>query len=173
MCPRPHHRKWQGWGSHPALYDSQESKILKPSWTKLGPEETVLTPPSCLFPLQGRGLSYISLATTGPYPLFFLPKPPQKALSLFICHFIWHRQAGISERNFISFLAFPQLCSEENRNCKNMDKFSDCRFLILRIPSNQDGLALLTGTMPGFPYSQLQAPPAGQRLVSHPWQRFT
>ena len=55
-------------------------------------------------------------------------------------------------------LAFPQLWREENRNCKNIDKFSDCRLLILRIPSSQDGLALLTGTMPGFPSSQLQAP---------------
>lgn len=33
-------------------------------------------------------------------------------------------------------LAFPQLWREENRNCKNIDKFSDCRLPILRIPSS-------------------------------------
>lgn len=95
-------RKWQGWGSHPGLYDPQESVTCKSSWIQLVQKEpSPCPPPSFASPCQGVRLSIHFPCP--PDPLLFPLKPPQKALSLFICHFRRHRQAGISERNFISF----------------------------------------------------------------------
>ena len=151
ICPRPYHYKVSVWFSI--------VNALKLPLDSSCAEKNPFSPSPSLFASSPEdGISH-----TPPLP------PLASALSSFSrsCHkrCFLSSYAVLYSTNNLAFLkgtlfplAFPQLWREENRNCKNIDKFSDCRLLILRIPSSQDGLAMLTGTMPGFPSSQLQAP---------------
>lgn len=160
--------KWQDWVGRTFRSVGSPTIHGKPTPGSVLQTEPLLSslpsrPLLYLFP--GVRASQLLPAITGPCPLFFLPKPQQKVLSLFIRHFIQHTAwtAWHFVRNFISFwLSLTQLWSEENRNCKNTDKFSGCRFVTLRMPPARLG-RLHTWHQAWLPF--LPAP--GSHLLGH------
>lgn len=114
-------------------------------------------PPISVLPLPQVGEGGFPYIFPRSQPLFLSPQASTKGSFTLHMPFYPAQTAWHFWEELYFLLAFSLLCSKENRNCKIIDKFSDCGFLIPRIPCSQDRLALMTGTTPGFPSSQLQA----------------